>query len=98
MKEKEIRVSSDIIPLAEFKTGISTCLKKVQATGHPLIITRNGRPAGVLLSPEEYDKLVCRQQFMESVEQGLMAAVDGEVYGTDEVSAKLAEKKAARKP
>lgn len=49
---KSIRISSDIIPPGEFKSGISTCLKKVQATGQPLIITLNGRPAGVLLSPE----------------------------------------------
>jgi antitoxin YefM len=67
-------------------------------TGHSLIITQNGRPAGVLLSPEEYDKLVYSKQFIESVEQGLTAAEDGEVYGTDEVRAKLAEKRAARKP
>ena len=95
---KEIRVSSDIIPLGEFKTGMSTCLKRVQATGHPLIITQNGRPAGVLLSPEEYDKLVYQKQFMESVEHGLMAAEDGEMYGSDEVRSKLAEKRASRKP
>jgi prevent-host-death family protein len=50
---KNIRVSSKIIPLGEFKTGISTCLKQVQATGHPPIITQNGRPAAVLRSPEE---------------------------------------------
>jgi len=94
---KEIRVSSDIIPLGEFKTGISPCLKQVQATGLPLIITQNGKPAGVLVSAEEYDKLVYRKQFMESVEHGLMAAEDGEVYGTDEVRARLAEKRATRK-
>lgn len=35
---------------------------------------------------------------MESVEQGLMAAEDGEVYGTNEVRARLAEKRSARKP
>jgi len=44
--------------LGELKTGLSACMKKVQATGHPLIITRNGRPPGVLLSPVEYDNLV----------------------------------------
>ncbi len=93
-----IRVSRDIIPLGEFKTGISTCLKQVQATGHPLIITQNGRPAAVLLSPEECDNLMYRKQFIESIEQGLIAAEAGEVYGTDEVSARLAEKRAARKP
>lgn len=94
---KSIRISSDIIPLGEFKTGISTCLKKVQATGHPLIITQNGRPAGVLLSPEEYDNLVYSKQFTESVEQGLKAEESGEVYSSDEVRTKLAEKRAARK-
>lgn len=94
---KSIRISSDIIPLGEFKTGISACLKKVRSTGHPLIITQNGRPAGVLLSPEEYDNLVYRKQFIESIERGMMAAEVGDVYSTEEVRAKLAEKRATGK-
>ncbi|MEE9906062.1 MAG: type II toxin-antitoxin system Phd/YefM family antitoxin [Chlorobium sp.] len=94
---KSIRISSDIIPLGEFKTGISTCLKKVRSTGHPLIITQNGRPAGVLLSPEEYDNLVYRKQFIESIERGMMAAEVGDVYSTEEVRAKLAEKRTTGK-
>ncbi len=94
---KNIRIANDIIPLGEFKSVISSCLKKVQTTGHPLIITQNGRPAGVLLSPEEYDNLVYRKQFIESVEKGLRAAESGEVYSTDEVRTRLAENKASRK-
>jgi len=94
---KSIRISSDIIPLGEFKTGISTCLKQVQATGHPLIITQNGRPAGVLLSPEQYDNLVYRKQFIDSVEEGLRTAEAGEVYSTDALKTRFAEKRAARK-
>ncbi len=94
---KNIQISSDIIPLGEFKAGISACLKKAQVTGHPLIITQNGRPAGVLLSPVEYDALVYRKQFSESVERGLAAAESGEHYDTDEVRQMLAEKRASRK-
>lgn len=94
---KSIRIANDIIPLGEFKSGISSCLKKVQTTGHPLIITQNGRPAGVLLSPEEYDNLVYRKQFIESVERGMAAAESGEVYSTDEVRERLAEKRASGK-
>ncbi len=90
---KSIKIASDIIPLGEFKTGISACMKKVKATGQPLIITQNGRPAGVLLSPIEYDKLVYRQQFIESVAQGLAAAESGEVYSTEEARKILAEKR-----
>jgi antitoxin YefM len=95
---KSICISSDIIPLGEFKTGISTCFKKVQATGHPLIITQNGRPAGVLLSPVEYDNLVYRKQFTESVEQGLTEAAAGSLHSTEEVRTRFAEKRASRKP
>ena len=93
-----IRVLSTIIPLGEFKTGISTCLKRVQSLNHLAIITQNGRPTVVLLSPKEYDNLMCRKQFIESVEQGLLAAKVGEVYVTDEVKARLAVKRADRKP
>jgi prevent-host-death family protein len=94
---KNILISSDIIPLGEFKAGISACLKKVQTTGQPLIITQNGRPAGVLLSPVEYDALAYRKQFSESVERGLVAAESGEVYGKEEVKTMLSKKKSSRK-
>jgi antitoxin YefM len=94
---KNIQISSDIIPLGEFKSGLSACMKKVQATGHPLIITQNGRPAGVLLSPVEYDNLVYRKQFIESVEQGLAAAESGEVYSTEEVRKMFAQKRVSEK-
>ncbi len=94
---KNIQIANDIIPLGEFKTGLSACMKKVQATGHPLIITQNGRPAGVLLSPVEYDNLVYRKQFIESVEQGLAAADSGAVYSTEEVRKMFAEKRVSEK-
>ena len=50
---KTISISNDIVPIAEFKTSISKWFKNLQNTGHPLIITQNGKPAGVLLSPNE---------------------------------------------
>ena len=93
-----MQLAEDIMPLGEFKPSISSCLKKVQATGHPLIITRNGRPAGVLLSPVEYDNLVYRRQFIESVEQGMAAAESGEVYSTEEIRKKFVEKRVSEKP
>ena len=95
---KNIEIASDIIPPREFKTGISACMKKVQATDHPLIITQNGRPAGVLLSPVEYDNLVYRKQFIESVEQGLAAAESGEVYSTEEARKMFGQKRVYEKP
>ena len=66
---KNLNVSTDIIPIDEFKKSLSKWLKNVQNTGNPLVITQNGRPAGVLISPAEYDELVHKQSFLDSMER-----------------------------
>ena len=58
---KPISITNDIVPIVEFKTNISKWFKNLQNAGHPLIITQNGKPAGVLLSPNDYDELVYRK-------------------------------------
>ncbi len=52
---RTISVSNDIIPIADFKTNISKWFKILQTSGHPLIITQDSKPAGVLLSTADYD-------------------------------------------
>ena len=52
---KEISVSKSIIPVGEFKASISKWLKSIQQTDHPIIITKNGRPAGVLTQRQATD-------------------------------------------
>ncbi len=84
-----LNVSNDIIPIGEFKISISKWLKNIQNTGHPLVITQNGRPAGVLISPSEYDELVHNKLFLDSINRGLSDAESGNVYNTDRKSEKL---------
>jgi antitoxin YefM len=86
---KPISISNDIVPIAEFKTSISKWFKNLQNTGHPLIITQNGKPAGVLLSPNEYDELVYRKSFLDSVSRGISDADSGKTYATEEIRAKF---------
>ncbi|MBN1664049.1 MAG: type II toxin-antitoxin system Phd/YefM family antitoxin [Deltaproteobacteria bacterium] len=88
---KTISISNDIVPIGEFKTSISKRFKNLQNTGHPLIITQNGKPAGVLLSPTEYDDLVYRKSFLDSVERGISDADSGRTYSTGEMKAKLSD-------
>ncbi|MHB8337888.1 MAG: type II toxin-antitoxin system Phd/YefM family antitoxin [Ignavibacteriaceae bacterium] len=45
---KNILVSNDIIPVGQFKSGLAKYLKEIQNKGNSLIITQNGKPAGVL--------------------------------------------------
>ena len=86
---KTISVTNDIVPIAEFKTSISKWFKSLQNTGHPVIITQNGKPAGVLLSPNDYDELVYRKSFLDSVGKGIADAESGRTYSTEQIKAAL---------
>jgi len=43
------------VPIAEAHNRLSALLKKVQKS--PVTLTRRGKPVGVLISPEEYERL-----------------------------------------
>ena len=86
---KTLSVATGIVPIAEFKSGISRWFKEIRDSGNPLVITQNGKPAGVLLSPQEYDALVYRRDFLDSVERGLDDARSGRCMDTQTVRAAL---------
>jgi prevent-host-death family protein len=92
---KDISISNDIVPIAEFKTNISKWFKTLQTSGHPLIITQNSKPAGVLLSASDYDELVSRKSFLDSVERGLSDAENGRTQTTDELRMALKARRGA---
>jgi prevent-host-death family protein len=45
------------LPLAEAKAKLSRLIDQVAERDEQIMITRNGRPAAVLLSPDEYESL-----------------------------------------
>lgn len=90
---RTISISNDIVPIAEFKTNISKWFKTLQTSGHPLVITQNSKPAGVLLSAADYDQLVYRKSFLDSVERGMSDAENGQTRTTDELRRALRERR-----
>jgi len=90
---KTISIANDIVPIAEFKTGLSKWFKNLQTSGHPLIITQNGKPSGVLLSPDDYDELVYRKSFLDSVDRGISDVESGKTFRTEELLAALASRR-----
>jgi len=88
---RDISISNDIVPVGKFKVGISKFLKSVNLSKRPLVITQNGKPAGVLLSPSEYDELKYQKAFLDSVGRGLSDADSGRMITTKELKAQLAK-------
>jgi len=86
---KNISVSSDIIPVGQFKSELAKYLKEIREKNNSLIITQNGKPAGVLISPSEFDELRQTKLFIESISRGLTDSDSGEVYSTSQLKSEF---------
>ena len=93
---KEVQVSNGIVPLGEFKAQAAKFLKRLGESGQPMVITQNGRPAGVLVSPKEFDRIQERQRFLESISAGLADAEAGRVIDTAELKRRLRVRRGER--
>ncbi|OJX14348.1 MAG: prevent-host-death protein [Caedibacter sp. 37-49] len=86
---KHIDLSQDIVPVSEFRSQVSRWLNHIKDTGHPVVLTQNGKSVGVLLSAHDYDALQYRERFFHSIEKGLKDAEEGLTYTTEEIKEKL---------
>ena len=79
------------IPLSKAKTHLARLLAEVEEIGEEVVITRSGRPAGVLLSVSEYEglletlEILADRKLSRSIEKGLAEAAAGELLSHDEV-------------
>ena len=86
---RPLRISEDIVPMADFKGRAAHWFRRVAQDNQPLIITQNGKPAGVLLSPAEFDRLIERQRFLHDVAAGVADLDEGRVMTSDELRRRL---------
>jgi len=80
------------LPLAKVKAKLSRLIDEVAKTDEEIVITRNGRPAAVLVSPDEYDSLKEMQairsdrELMAEIRRGLRALKrGGKLYTLEEL-------------
>ncbi len=93
---KALRLSEDIVTVGEFRAKTSTWLDKLKTSGQPVVITQNGKPAAVLLSPIEYDRIQYTENFKESVVRGVADAEAGRTMSTEELEKRLQKNRKAR--
>ncbi len=88
---KELRISEDILPVGEFKTQASRVIRRLRETKRPFVITQNGKPAAVLLTPAEFDRLNENARFLEAVDDGLSDSAAGRVIDDAKLTRELDE-------
>ena len=85
----KIQISEDILPLGQFKTQASQLLKKINQDNRAVVITQNGKPAAVMLSPNEYDRLNNQCQFLAAMQEGLNDEQSGRIIEDDALDSLL---------
>lgn len=79
------------VTLSEAKTQLARLIKELERLGEPVLITRSGHPAGILLSPDEYDglletlEILADEELREAVRAGLSDLEEGRVVEHEEV-------------
>lgn len=79
------------VPLSEAKTHLAKLLADVEALGEEVVITRSGRPVGVLLSLTDYEglletlEILADQDLAKSIEKGLADAAAGRLVSHEDV-------------
>jgi antitoxin YefM len=83
------------LPLSEVKMKLSAIVDHVEATDEEIVITRNGRPAAILVSPDEYESwketvvVKSRPELMDEIKNGLQQLKDrkAKLYTLEELFA-----------
>ena len=88
---KNFQVSEDIVSLSDFKNQASKMLHQMQHSQRPIIITQNGKPAGVLISPAEFDLFSERSRFIQAVQGGQGDVAQGRVVADEDLDRVLDE-------
>jgi prevent-host-death family protein len=86
---RDVNVAEGIVPLGRFKANASRLIRGLSASDQPLVITQNGRPAAVILSPAAFEDIRARQQDLEAIAQGLADARAGRLVEHRKVRAWL---------
>jgi len=83
------------VTLSDAKTHLTRLLTEVEELGEKVIITRSGRPAGVLVSVDEYEglletlEILADTEMAEAVRRGLDEAERGGTVSHEELWSEL---------
>lgn len=82
---------SQTIPLSHAKARLTKLLAEVEMLGEEVVITRSGRPVGVLMGFREYEglletlEILADSELSAMVQEGLTEAAEGRVLDESKV-------------
>lgn len=93
-----IMVMSETLPLAEIKAHLSEIVDRVEREHERVVLTRNGRPAAVIMSPDDLDaledtlELLSDPKALKEIKAARNEVSKGRVVSDEELRAKYLHK------
>ena len=93
-----IQVMSDTLPLAQIKAHLSEIVDRVEHEHERVVLTRNGRPAAVLISPDDLEaieetlSILSDPKAMRAIRKAEADLDSGDVVTADDLRAKYLKK------
>ena len=90
-----IDLAKDIHSLTDFKRKTNDFLRRMKKTGHPLVLTVNGKAALVVQDTQSYQRmleLIDRAEAIEGIRRGLESMARGQGRPAKEVFEELRKK------
>jgi PHD/YefM family antitoxin component YafN of YafNO toxin-antitoxin module len=85
-------LANDIRSLSEFKRNTVDLLERLRKSGHPLVLTINGRAELVVQDAAAYQALLDRVEAIEGIQQGLADVKAGRTKAARQVFDRLRRK------
>lgn len=85
-------LANDIRSLSDFKRNTLELLDRLRKTGHPLVLTINGKAELVVQDAEAYQALLDRVEAIEGIQRGLADVKAGRTKPARQVFARLRRK------
>lgn len=85
-------LANDIRSLSDFKRKTSELLDRLKSTGHPLVLTINGRAEVVVQDAEAYQDLLDRVETIEALQRGFADVKAGRTKPARDVFNRLRRK------
>ena len=75
---ERINLAEDVQPLSAFRKRASALIDQVQQTRRPLVLTRNGKSAAIVLDARAFEQMVERLELLEDIHVAREQARRGE--------------------
>jgi len=91
-----------VVPVREFRRNLASLLSDVADRRDHVVVTRNGKPAAVVVPVDEYEDLEETAEILSdpdtvaAIEEGLAAVERGDTMPWEDVRVELAERRAKR--